>query len=225
VLARTNMRMMFAVGLQAAADLAALSPESQACYIDQFQRESQTFLTGRNFATLVRLMKQFVVSPNAPPVEDWLVSLLRGRQAPALEAYGPILQLTASAASADIAGDDLSHVASWFQRVAKDNESTAMTTLVALDDMIQSDTSGATVQILRNLVAPGPATDGAAPVSVFADTLGDVASVDTGNSCEMRELVTVPMMEYVVTKMSEFMLDDVNGITSIWKLVGTLAPH
>ncbi|NVB80187.1 MAG: hypothetical protein HOV81_17465 [Kofleriaceae bacterium] len=225
VLARPNMRLMFAVGLQAAADLSALSPASQACYIDQFQRDSQTFLTGRNFATLVRLMKQFVVSPNAAPVEDWLVSLLRGRQAPAVEAYGPILQLTAAAASADIAGDDLSSVASWLQRVAKDNESTAMTTLVALDDMIQSDTSGATVQILRNLVGPGPATDGAAPVSVFAATLGDVASVDTGNSCEMRELVTVPMLEYVVTNLSEFLLDDVNGITSIWKLVGTLAPH
>lgn len=225
VLAHPNMRLMFAVGLEAAADLSALSPASQACYIDQFQRDSQTFLTGRNFATLVRLMKQFVASPSAAPVEDWLVSLLRGRQAPAVEAYGPILQLTAAAVSADSAGDDLSSVASWLQRVAKDNESTAMTTLVALDDMIQSDTSGATVQILRNLVAPGPATDGAAPVSVFAATLGDVASVDTGTACEMRELVTVPILEYVVTNLSEFLLDDETGITSIWKLVGTLAPH
>ncbi len=225
VLARSNMRMMVAVGLQAIADMSELSPASQACYIDQFQKESQAFLTGRNFATLVRVAKQFVVSPNAAPVEDWLVSLLRGKQAPAIEAYGPLLQLTAAAASADIAGDDLSSVATWFQRVAKDNETTAMTTLTALDDMIQSDTSGATVQILRNLVGPGPATDNAAPVSVFADTLGDVASIDTGNSCAVREIVTVPILEHVVTSLSDFLLDDVNGITSIWKLVGTLAPH
>ncbi len=31
--------------------------------------------------------------------------------------------------------------------------------------------------------------------------------------------------EYAVTSLSDFLLDDVHGITSIWKLVGTLAPR
>jgi len=31
--------------------------------------------------------------------------------------------------------------------------------------------------------------------------------------------------EHVVTSLSEFLLDDLHGITSIWKLVGTLGPH
>ena len=84
-----------------------------------------------------------------------------------------------------------------------------MTTLVALDDMVQSDTNGAMVQILRNLVGPGPASDGAAPVSVFADTFGDVASVDTGNSCAMRQVITVPVLEHAVTSLTDFLLDDV----------------
>jgi hypothetical protein len=34
----------------------------------------------------------------------------------------------------------------------------------------------------------------------------------------------VPVVEHVVTSLSDFLLDDVHGITSIWKLVGTLAP-
>ena len=91
--------------------------------------------------------------------------------------------------------------------------------------MVQSDGSGAMIQIMRNLVGPGPATDGAAPVSVFGSTLGDVGSVDTGNACVARELVTVPVLEHTIKSLSEFLLDDTNGITSIWKLVGTLAPH
>ena len=225
VLAHPNMRMQLAIGLEAFADLSALPAASQACYIDHFQRTSATFLTGRSFATLVRLAKHVIGSPNAAPVEDWLVSLLRGNPSGPVEAYRPILQLTAAAASTQVAGDDLANLASWMQGVATNNQSTAMTTLVALDDMVQSDTNGAMVQILRNLVGPGPAADGAAPVSVFADTLGDVASVDTGNSCAMRQLVTVPILEHAVTSLSEFLLDDVYGITSIWKLVGTLAPH
>jgi hypothetical protein len=211
--------MLIATGLDAFADMSTLSASAQACYIDQFQRDAASFYTGRTFATLVRLARHVINSPNAAPVEDWLVSLLR------TDAAGPILQLTAAAASADVAGDDLSKVASWLQRVARDNQSTALSTLVALDDMVQSDSNGTVVQILRNLVGPGPAAGGAAPVTVFADTFGDVASVDTGNACAIRDPITVPMLEHVVTALSEFLLDDVGGITSIWKLVGTLAPH
>ena len=40
-----------------------------------------------------------------------------------------------------------------------------------------------------------------------------------------RQVMTVPILERVVISLSDFLLDDVNGITSIWKLVGTLAPH
>ncbi len=225
VLAYPNMRMLVAVGLQASSDLAALSPAQQACYIDQFQRDSAAYFTGRNFATLVRLAKHVIASPNAAPVEKWLVSLLRGNPSGTTEAYRPILQFTAAAASTTVASEDLSNVASWLQLVAKGNQSTALTTLQALDDMVQSDSGGATIQILRNLVNPGPAADGAAPVSVFASTFADVASVDTGNACMSRQLITVPVVEHVVTSLSDFLLDDVNGITSIWKLVGTLAPH
>lgn len=229
VLAHPNLRMMIAVGLDAFADLAMLPAEQQTCYIDYFQKESESFLTGRSFATLVRLANHVITSPNAAPVEDWLVSLLRGvgsdPDATGRDAYGPILQLTAAASSADIAGNDLGELTTWLQRVAKDNQSTAMSTLVALDDMIQSDTNGAMIQIMRNLVGPGPAEGNAAPVSVFSATLGDVASVDTGNSCEARELITVPVLEYTVRSLSEFLLDDTYGITSIWKLVGTLGPH
>jgi hypothetical protein len=225
VLAYPNLRMDIAVSLQAFADMSALSPSAQACYIDYFQDQSEAFMTGRNFATLVRLMKQVVTSPNATPVEKYLVSLLRANPTGPTEAYRPLLQLVASTASAKLAGDDLSTIASWLQKVAKNNQSTALTTLQALDDMVQSDSNGVTVQILRNLVNPGPATDNAPPVSVFAATLGDVSAVDTGNSCEMRQVITVPILEHVVTSLSDFLLDDVNGITSIWKLVGTLAPH
>jgi len=219
VLAHPNTRMMLATALDVFADLSMLSPSDQSCYITQLQKDAASFYTGRTFATLVRLARHVINSPNAAPVEDWLVSLLR------TDASGPILQLTAATASADVAGDDLSSVASWLQRVAKNNQSTALSTLIALDDMVQSDTNGTVVQILRNLVGPGPAENGAAPVTVFASTFGDVASVDTGNSCAIADPITVPILEHVVISLSDFLLDDQAGITSIWKLVGTLAPH
>jgi hypothetical protein len=41
----------------------------------------------------------------------------------------------------------------------------------------------------------------------------------------MKPLMTVPVLEHTIEKLTEFLLDDTNGITSIWKLVGTLRPH
>jgi hypothetical protein len=221
VLSHPNMRMMFAVGLQAFADLSNLPASQQACYVDYFQQQSASFLTGRNFATVVRIARQVISSPNAAPVETYVASLLRANPTGPVEAYRPILQLAASAASAQVASDDLSALTSWLQVVAKDNVSTAQQTLDSLDDMIQSDTNGAMLQILRNLVDTGPA--GKPPVSVFASTLGDVTAVDTGDSCALRQTISVPILEHTVTSLSDFLTDKTNGITAIWKLVGTLA--
>lgn len=219
VLLHPNVRLLAAVGLQAFADLSALPATAQACYVDHFQATSAQFLTSRNFATLVRLARQTLTSPNAKPVEDWLVGLLRGK------AYGSLLQLVAAASSAEVASADLTTVADWFADVATSNQSTALTTINALDDMIQSDSSGAMIQILRNLVEPGPASSGEPPISVFAETFRDVGSIDTGSACMIRPILTVPVLEHSITALTEFLLDDVNGITSIWKLVGTLRTH
>ncbi|HEX5061359.1 MAG TPA: hypothetical protein VFV99_18455, partial [Kofleriaceae bacterium] len=197
VLSHPNIRLMAAVSLQAFADMSAITPAQQACYIDYFQQQSADYLTGRNFATLVRLAKHVTTSQNAGPVEQWLLSLLRANPTDRIEAYRPILQFSAAAASTKVADDDLQNVASWAQSLAKNNQSTALSTLIALDDMVQSDSNGAMVQIMRNMVAPGPATDNAAPISVFASTLGDVASIDSVNSCQARDLVTVPILEHV----------------------------
>ena len=101
VLLHPNMRLLAAVGLQAFSDLSALPAAQQSCYVDHFQATSEQYLTSRNFATLVRLARKTLTSPNAKPVEDWLVGLLRGK------AYGPILQLLAATASTDVATEDL----------------------------------------------------------------------------------------------------------------------
>jgi hypothetical protein len=223
VLAYPNMRMMFAVALKALSDLANLSSDDQACYVDYFEQQSAAFLTGRNFATLVRVTRQLDTSPNAPPALAYATSLLRANPSSNVEAYRPILQLTAAALSAKLAASDLSAIVSWLQVVAKDNQSTAQQTIDALDDMVQSDTSGAMIQILRNVVTIGPA--GEPPASVFADTLGDVASVDTGSACELRPVMTVAVLDHTVTSLADFLTDHTNGITAIWKLVGSLAPH
>src|SRR5262249_22510957 len=87
VLVHPNIRLLAAVGLKAFADLADVPASSYDCLIDHYEGESERFLTGRHFATLVRLGEQLAVSPNARSLEDWVVGLLRG------DTYGPILQI------------------------------------------------------------------------------------------------------------------------------------
>ncbi len=225
VLVHPNVRLLAAVGLKTFGDLADVPPASYACYIDGFQRESERFLTGRHFATLIRLAKHVVSSPNAAPLEDWLVQLLRGNPGrPDADTYGPILQILASAASAKVAGDDLEQILGWMKSVAADNRSHALRLVAAVDDMLARDRDGSMMKVMRNAIGAGATSSGRSPVEVFAEVFADVSSVEPANACEPGGGMTLDRLEEAVEGLRDFLLDDSGGITTIWKLIGKAAP-
>jgi hypothetical protein len=221
VLAHPNMRLLVAVGLKAFADLADVAPDAYACLIDGLEQDSERFLTGRQFATLVRLGKQLAISPNAKGLEDWLVAILRGDG----EAYGPILQVAASAASAQVAGDDLDQILRWLKAVAADDRGQALELLGAVDDLLARDHDGSMMQVARNLIGAGAVPSGESPVQVFADVYSDVDAVEPDDACRPGDAMTLAGLEDAVAGARDFLLDDVGGITTIWKLIGTTAPE
>jgi hypothetical protein len=226
VLVHPNLRLLLAVGLQAAADLADVPAASYGCLIDGWEQQANQFLTGRDFATLVRLGKQLATSPNARGLESWVVALLRGDPTtPAADSYGPILQLVASAASADVAGDDLDQLLKWLKAVAADNRDQALELVTTLDDLLTQDRDGSMLQIARNAVAPGTIASGESPMQVYADVFSDVSRVDGENACMVGGAVTLARLEQAVGAVHDFLVDEKGGITTIWKLVGTPAPN
>jgi hypothetical protein len=226
VLVHPNVRLLAAVGLKAFADLADVTPESYGCIIDRFETDSEKFLTGRDFATLVRVGKLLSVSPNARALEDWLVGLLRGKpDDPTADTYGPILQILAAGASAKVAADDLDQILKWLKAVAAHNRGQALELVAAVDDLLARDKDGSMMQVMRNVIGPGVVASGASPLQVFADVYADVSSVEPSDSCRLGGDLTLSRLEEAVAGTRDFLLDDVGGITSIWKLIGTPAPE
>lgn len=225
-LANPNLRLLLAVVLQAAHDAASLSTAQYTCYMNELETRGVSMLTGRNFATVVRVLAQLTRSPNAAPLEDWLVSFLRGNPThPDQEVYGSLLQIAASVLSSDVAGTDMSNVVHWLEGVSSQNTTDARDLLVTVDDLLQADTSGAILQIVRNMVNPGPLASMEAPISTFASTFGDVAEIDSTNMCmASSQVITAARLESTVTSVVDFLNDPQNGIGAIWRLVGTIAP-
>src|SRR5262249_39480127 len=151
-------------------------------------------------------------------LEDWVVGLLRG------DAYGPLLQLAGSAASAKVAGDDLDQILRWLKAVAADNRGQALELMEAVDELLSRDHEGSMMQVMRNLIGPGTIASGASRAEVFADAFADVSSVDSGDACKPEGGMDLPRLEDAVAGARDFLLDDKGGITTIWKLIGTAAP-
>ena len=57
----------------------ALPAANYLCYVNNLQSESVAFLNSKHFATVVRIVNHLSSSPNAVALEDWLLTMMRGR--------------------------------------------------------------------------------------------------------------------------------------------------
>lgn len=114
-LSNPNLRLLAATLLDAASRATALPTASYQCYVADVQTESVAFLNSKHFATSVRIMNHLASSANAVALEDWLLSMMRGRPASErdLELYGRLMQLASAAMSSDASSDDLSAITNW----------------------------------------------------------------------------------------------------------------
>lgn len=220
-----NLRVLAVAWLQVARDAADLSDAQYQCYLDAGEHNAVDALTGRNFATLVRVFAQLDVSPNASALTAWVVGMLRGKPAdPTTEVYGPLLQLLAAAAASDVSSHDLGKVAHWASAVAARNTTSARGIVSTFDDLLTSDHDDVTLQLARNAVGPGPIASQEAPALTFGRTFADVARIDRATQCTADPVVTPGRLETAVRAAADFFGDDINGISSIWRLIGAIAP-
>lgn len=232
-LANPNLRLLSATLLDAVAQAASLPAASYQCYIADVQTESVAFLNSKHFATLVRIVNHLASSPNANALEDWMLTMMRGRPANQrqLELYGRALQLAAGASSANVSGDDLAQIASWFGAGLRVSGAGGVREIVStLDQLLATDTNHTILTMLRTVITAGPLASHERPVSTFVDTASDVNAVDSANMCMATGThLNASSLENAIQGISDFLVRNPSdgtstGVEQIWSLVGTLAP-
>jgi hypothetical protein len=193
--------------------------------MDELQTSTDSFLLGRDFATVMRLAGLLETAASGPAIEDWLTQLLTPMPStPATETYGPLMQLAAAGLTSELPDTDLGGFFRWLAAVSDQRHGDARELVGILDHMLASDENQAMLNIGRTLLAPGPLASGERPISTMADTFVDVAEVSPNDMCApTRTEITAEDIEDVLVPVVTFMQDDAGGLGAVWNLVGKVS--
>lgn len=233
-----NLRPLVVTLARAAGDAADLPFPSWQCYVNELQTASTNMLggtasnpTGRNFATLVRLVKHVTRPTNVQgqQLEAWIEGLIRPMPAqPEQERLGLLLLVAAGALTSDGAsGDDLAAILRWLGTVSGQQQANLRTLVGNLDTMLLADDDEVVLTMARTLLSADGSPSGEAPIVTLGGVFADVANVDATNMCAAEEgPVTPEALETLIDGVLDFLAaENPNGIQDVWDLVGTIAPE
>ena len=217
-----NLIPLMAVLLQTASDALDLPREDYLCYVDELQQGGVEALTGRDFATLVRLLDLLRSSEHGPILEEWIVSLLNANPGPDdPDVYGPLVQVGSEVLDSPIEGDDLTNVLSFLGHAADARRNDAADLIQIVDQLFITDEDDAIQQIVSNLIEPGPLPSMEEPLCTFTDTFSSTAAIEAENMCVADGEVSVEVadMEELIDSMACF-LGEGGGMDRVYALVG-----
>ena len=221
-LADPNLVPMLAEGLDVLGRMVDRPRADYVCWLDELESGSEELLTGRDFATGVRLVRTLDRSPHGGVLEGFLLDLLRPRpDAPDREVLGPLLQVGSAFVQSDIEPDHLREIARWLGAVAGQRSGDGPELVRMVDDMLASDESHVVVTIARTLFSPGPLETEEAPMTTFGGVVGDVTAIEPEDMCAPDEAgMDAADAEELVRSVVGFMQDDESGLGAIYDLIG-----
>ena len=94
-------------------DVVDLEEEARTCYFDAIQAEMDSVLTGREFATLMRLVQSLANSTDGAKLEAWMARVLTplpetiGSAGEVLDIHAELISMVAGFLQAPISSEDI----------------------------------------------------------------------------------------------------------------------
>ena len=198
-----------------------LPESSKECYFDQIQGTINSFLDGRNFATLIRLIKSIEDAPSGYVIEDFAKRALNPIQEPGTtDIYSPLVQLLSAYLQTSVTSTDINALIGYLAEVVDPSELRGRDLVETMNTIIASDTDEVMISALRNLTQSHGPAGAETPLSQLMDAFTDVSSIDTGSMCMKREAMTLSEAVELVETIAQFVRNNDTGLGSIYRLVG-----
>lgn len=225
-LTNPNLIPLADIVLQLAQDAADLPRPNYDCYMDGFQRESEALLTGRDFATTLRLTGTLTRTTDGFVVEAWMRAFLAPSLSdPEADLYGPMLQNIAALLSTPFDADDLTHLLQFLGRALQENRDQGRELVAIFDELLRSDEQGTLLKMGRNLIEPRAPGEDPAAVTLL-EIFGDVMVVRPQQMCAIGDdPVDVDTLTQAVEAVVSFIGDDEDGLGAIYDLIGRRTDH
>ncbi len=221
VLSNKRFMPLTTITLDFLAQLLDLPEGQQTCYFDILQNDIDGFLTGRNFATMVRLIKAVDTAAGAATLESFLIRALNPEATDGdREIFGPVVVLMGSLFQAPIDVDDMESIMTYFSKAMDPSRTNSRIMVSTFDNMLTRDSEDVVLTAIRNLLSRELLESGNAPIQELASTFVDVASIDTDNMCVARDELTLGEAAELVDTVVTFMQDEQEGLGAIYELLG-----
>lgn len=219
----SNLRFMplTTILLDFVAQLLDLPEGQQTCYFNILQNDMNGFLTGRNFATMVRLIQALENAPGATTLENFAIRALDpmttddGR-----EIFGPTVVLLGALLQAQVDIEDMESIMTYFSQAMDPGRTNNRIMVSTFDNMLTRDTEDVLLKAVRNLMNQELLVSEKAPIQELSATFVDVASIDSDNMCEARDELSLDEATELVDTVVTFMQDEQEGLGAIYELLG-----
>jgi len=221
VLSNPRFIPLTTIVLDFVAQLLDLPEGQQTCYFNILQNDIDGFLTGRNFATMVRLIQAVENAPGADTLESFIIRALDPQATEAeREIFGPAVVIMGALLQAQIDVDDMESIMTYLSLALDPSRTDSRMIVSTFDNMLTRDSEDVLLSAIRNLLNRDILENDRAPIQELASTFIDVSSVDTSNMCEARDELSLDEAAELVDTVVTFMEDDQEGLGAIYELLG-----
>lgn len=221
VLSNPRLIPLTTILLDFIAQLLELPDGQQTCYFNILQNDIDGFLTGRNFATMVRLIQAVENAPGASTLESFIIRALDPAAMDAdREIFGPAVVIMGGLLQAQIDVDDMESIMTYLSLALDPGRTDSRMIVNTFDNMLTRDHEDVLLSAIRNMLNRDILESSKAPIQELASTFIDVASVDTSNMCETRDELSLDEAAELVDTVVTFMQDDQEGLGAIYELLG-----
>jgi hypothetical protein len=223
-LANRDVVPTLAAALATIGHLVDLPRATYTCVLGELQRGATTALTGRNFATLVRVVGTAAASPHGDALMAWVVTVLDPTPAePEHEAYGPLVGFAATAIDSPLLYGAVDEVLRYAGEVAKRRRDDGGEILRVLDELLLADRGAVVPQLLRNLTAVDART-GERPLRLLLGVYRRLDALrDDGACTPVERTLERADLERIVRSAAGFLRDEQGGLRAIYRLIGQRA--
>ena len=205
-------------------DVVSLDESARTCYFDAIQTEMDDVLTGREFATLMRLVQSLANSANGAKLEAWMGRILTpvpsavGTDGETLDIHAELIAVIAGLLQAPIASEDINEFLVLGSDLLDPDTIELRELILAFDALLASDEADQLQVLLRNLMHNPPHLK-EAPVLGLLNIAASIAELDENSQCAARVAWTATDLKDFMQTLYSYVADDDSGLPAIIRIL------
>ena len=205
-------------------DVVSLEDSARTCYFDAIQSEMDDVLTGREFATLMRLVQSLANSANGAKLEQWMGRVLTplpdsvGSSGETLDIHAELIAVVAGLLQAPIASEDINEFLVLGSDLLDPDTIELRELILAFDALLASDEADQLQILLRNLTYNPPHLK-EAPILGLINIAASIAELDQNSQCAPRVAWTAADLKDFMHTLYSYVADQDSGLPAIIRIL------